>query len=460
MPRIAKIRIRNILGIEELEFAPGAFTEISGGNGASKTSTLEAIRAAIKGGEDATLLRKGAKSGESVVLLDDGTEIERHITEKTNTVQVRQNGGKVKRPMELVKGLSDAVSANPIDFIRAPKGRRVDVLLESLPVAMDTARIQAIVGPDTKTPDMGGSAFEQIDALRQTVYDERTGTNRAVREKQATINQLSATLPAAEPAAAEDPADASESDLVAQLAALDEEKDALMAAIDKRLGEYRTEHQAVVSQITAGHRKVIGDLRNQIAQLERQIADEEKAEAAELATETAAQADVELRAANKRTEQTQAFAARREALSGRLKVITSNREAAGRQAQTRQVIATLKAEAEALQADVERQTATLAGLDAYKSEILAALPIDGMEVRDGEIYRHGIVFDRLNQAQQVDIAVEIAKLRAGELGLICLDGIEVLDSTTYEAFRAKAEASGLQFIVTRVTDGPIHIESH
>ena len=64
--RVAHVRISNILGIEEIEFAPGGFTEVSGGNGAGKTSVLEAIRAALRGGNDATLLRNGADRGEIV----------------------------------------------------------------------------------------------------------------------------------------------------------------------------------------------------------------------------------------------------------------------------------------------------------------------------------------------------------------------------------------------------------
>ncbi|MNE63998.1 hypothetical protein D3C80_1593820 [compost metagenome] len=80
------------------------------------------------------------------------------------------------------------------------------------------------------------------------------------------------------------------------------------------------------------------------------------------------------------------------------------------------------------------------------------MPIPGLEVRDGEVFRNGITFDRLNTAQQVDIAVEIAKLRAGELGVICVDGIEALNSQAFDEFRERALQSGLQLFVSRVSD--------
>lgn len=62
--RIAKISIKNVLGIEELEIdSPGALTVIEARNGRGKSSTMEAIRAVVDGGHDASLLRHGAEQG-------------------------------------------------------------------------------------------------------------------------------------------------------------------------------------------------------------------------------------------------------------------------------------------------------------------------------------------------------------------------------------------------------------
>ncbi|HEU4589872.1 MAG TPA: hypothetical protein VFS13_03100, partial [Steroidobacteraceae bacterium] len=127
-------------------------------------------------------------------------------------------------------------------------------------------------------------------------------------------------------------------------------------------------------------------------------------------------------------------------------------------AQTRETIARLVRELEELKQDSQARTEALEALDAYKAELLASLPIPGLEVIEGKLFRHGIPFDRLNTQQQVEIAVEIAKLRAGELGLICVDGLELLDPEHYEAFRESAKESGLQLIVSRVSDGPLAVQ--
>jgi ABC-type branched-subunit amino acid transport system substrate-binding protein len=80
-------------------------------------------------------------------------------------------------------------------------------------------------------------------------------------------------------------------------------------------------------------------------------------------------------------------------------------------------------------------------------------------VQDGEVFRNGIPFDRLNTAQQIEIAVEVAKLRAGRLGVICVDGMEALDPERYGEFSRQVIASGLQVFVTRATEGPFEVRA-
>ncbi len=80
-----------------------------------------------------------------------------------------------------------------------------------------------------------------------------------------------------------------------------------------------------------------------------------------------------------------------------------------------------------------------------------------MEIRGGEVYKGGIPFDRLNRAEQVKLAIRVAQLRAGELKLVCVDGLEVLDAQTFAAFAENAPRAGLQFVVTRVAPGPLSV---
>jgi len=169
--------------------------------------------------------------------------------------------------------------------------------------------------------------------------------------------------------------------------------------------------------------------------------------------------EIESMAATQKERSAEEFAKQREGVSIQLTAIEEQQKSAGRYAQTTETITALSAELVTLESETESHTAALADIDAYKNDLLAKLPIPGLVVgEDGDIFRNGVQFDCLNTAQQVDIAVEIAKLRSGELGVVCVDRLECLDAPTMEAFRDAAIASGLQMFVTRVEDHPVTIE--
>lgn len=425
MTKIAKIKISNILGIEELEIAPGKFNQISGPNGAGKTTVLEAIKAALKGGHDATLLRTGAEKGEAVLVLDDGTEITKRVTPDDSTTSVKNAEGKrEKKPADVIRQLTDMISINPVDFLRATKKERVNVLLESLPIEVDHDRLEQIAGsafteyPVNKGRHEGTHALVLIDLIRTAIFNARTGTNRAVKEKHSTINQLAETLPDGE---VESPA--SPDALLAQITVEDEKRDAELQRIDTKLAGLRAETEERIEAL----RQQIANEQNKFAEIERLASRQRELTITQHRDSTAI-------------------------LRHDLSTIQAAQRAAAKHETTRETIASMNEDAARLQAEADAQTAAIADLDAYKSELLGNLPIKGLTVENGEIYRDGVQFDRLNTAQQVEIAVEIAKLRAGTLGVICCDGLELLDSQRYAEFQQQAIASGMQLFITRVSD--------
>lgn len=437
--QITHLTIRNVLGISELELSPQGFTQISGPNGTGKTSVLEAIKAVTQSGHDATLLRKGADKGEVVLVLDDGMELSKTITPATSTTAVRRDGKKQPRPGETIKALTDALSVNPVEFLTAPKKERTRVILEAMPIEADTNHLQALSGIPVKAAP-GLHALHVIDQVRQQVYDARTGTNRAVKEKAATISQLEAAIPPA-PAGVE----GDESDLVARINEATAARESLLSRISTKLDGLRLKAQQDIDAVRAEVQRKIDEAK---AEGQRAV----DAINAELAEQEKKAGTARENAVAKHTETIQP-------LHAQLQVIRNDREAAGRRKQTLETIEVMRTEHAALQAEAERQTKALDDIDEYKAMLLEQLPIPGLEVRDGELYRNGIPFDRLNTAQQIQVAVEVAKLRAGDLGVICVDGLELLDSNTLEEFRRSALESGLQMFITRVSDGPFSIET-
>lgn len=429
--RIAHIKISNILGIAELEFTPEGFNEISGPNGTGKTSVLEAIQSVLKTGHDATLLRKGADKGEVVLVLDDDTELSKTVTADKSTSAVRKEGKKLARPAETIKALTDLYSSNPIEFLRARKQDRVKVLLETMPLEADIGRLAEITGIPVKA-EPGTHALDVIEVVRKEVYDDRTGTNRAVKEKDNTINQLRLAMPDA-PGGVE----GSEDELLEQIKTADATKTSELDRITNKLSGIKDENQKKIDAIRQHAQAEIDRIKQEAQQ---QVDDL-----------NATFQDTERKAGVQRERTIQKHTDTVGPITAALESIKANRGAHAKREQAMQTIQQMEKELTDLHADVARQTKALDDLEAYKSDLLASLPIPGVEVRDGEIYRDGVVFDRLNTAQQVWVAVEIAKLRAGDLGVVCVDGIELLDPAAYEEFRQQSLASNLQLFVSRVS---------
>lgn len=421
---ISHVKISNILGIAELEFDAGQFNLIEARNGSGKTSVLEAIKAAFRGGHDATLLRKGADKGEIVLVLDDGQEIVRRVSATKSDTVVRRGGKQVARPAEIINYLTDLLSVNPVDFLRAPKKDRVRVLLESMPLVVDPERMQTIAGGfmfQMPKPDV--HALQVIDVVHKAIYDERTHTNRSVKEKEGTIVQLRAALPE-------------------QPGGMAGDETQLTAALQEAADGLEAERQ----RITAKLESLRADHNARLDVLRQQIEDEK-----------AAFADTEAKAGLQRQRAVDKHGAIVGPINEALAGIRANRDAAAKREQSLRIIDQFDGEAQELRDKADAMTASLEALEQYKIELLSSLPIAGLEIRDGELYRDGVPFDRLNTAQQVQIAVDVAKLRAGPLGVVCVDGIELLDTDSYKHLQEGALASGLQFFVTGVTDGDMEI---
>lgn len=447
--KISRIHIRNILGISELEFEAGKFNALTGVNGSGKTSVLNAIKAATQCGHDATLLRKGEKTGEVVLVLDNHDEIRRRVTADSTKTDLIVDGKKQPRAVDAIKALTDSLSVNPVDFLRATEKDRTRVLLESMPLSVDAAKLARISGVEVDS-EPGVHGLQVIEVVRKTVYDDRTGTNRAVSEKQGTINQLRSALPAAPEGVEGD-----EASLQALIDKADAARQTEVDRIAAKLAGIEREHQALIDKLKSDASAAIDRIRAE-AQLridaENRASSEGQRQAVEKITNVRAAASNQRELAN--TTHTETVAPLREAKA----VIAANREAAAARRTTLATIERLQEELTTLEKDAAKQTKALSNIELFKAELLASLPIPGITVEGGQIMRDGVPFDRLNTAQQVQIAVDIAKLRAGDLGVICVDGIELLDTQTFDAFRERAIESGLQMFVSRVSDQPFTIE--
>ena len=196
--KVARIRIRNVLGIESLDIEPGSVTVIRGQNGSGKTSVIEALKAVMQGGHNATLLRQGSLVGEVVLVMEDGMEIRKRITSGSSTLTARHPAyGKLQAAATWLKSAVDHMTVNPVAFLTAPN--RADLLLQAMPIPKDMETLTAILArfdlPMPAKAEASDHALVAIGAVRETLYQERTGVNRVAREATASVKQLKGSLP-------------------------------------------------------------------------------------------------------------------------------------------------------------------------------------------------------------------------------------------------------------------------
>lgn len=444
--RVKKIQIRNILGIEELDIEPGDVTLIEGRNAEGKSSVLEALKTVIGGGHDATLVRQGAEEGEVVMVLEDGVEMRKRITATRASLDVEHpTMGKVSAPQTWLNGITDELSVNPVEFLTTDD--RVGVLLEAMPVEVDVEALREAMEGLEETGEIevdgmvaeveGRHALEAIEQVHSRIYDARTGVNRIVRESRTTAEKLRQSLPAegADPEEVEEElreAERRHRDAEKELA---RETERIDTRLEKKVGEVRSEAAAEVEELQARIQQVKDEAQEEIEEL-RESAEEEKDE---LLME--------------RRPEVNRLGGQVSALRERLETV---KEAEG----TRCDIQRYEQTAEEKDEVSERLTTALNRLDGLKSRLLEDLPIEGAEIRDGRLLVDGIRFERLNSARQARIAVEVAKMRAGDLGLVLVDNMELLDSETFEEFREALQESGLQAVVTRVTDSGLTVSTN
>jgi len=281
------------------------------------------------------------------------------------------------------------------------------------------------------------------------MFDARTGINRSLKDKQATARQLLETVPEAPPEgnwkAELKAAEAEYSDLRGNTSAaltsikkeVDESvsaetykflesKDAAKIHAEAQISRIREELDHAIATITAAHDSTINAMRKAEQQKRAELEADYRPKEAEL-KERIGHAKAMVEQEVKATE-------------------------------TRKLAERMENEARKLSEESESLTSALAKLEALKSSLLSSLPIPGLEVRDGEVYVNDVPFDRVNESARVQLAIEVAKLRAGDLGLIAVDGVECMDSATFAAFEKAAEESGLQFIASMVSDSPLAID--
>lgn len=433
--KVKKIRIQNILGIEDLTIEPGALTIVSGRNATGKTSVLAALKDLAEGGHDPTLLRSGSSQGSVEMLLDDGVEVFKVIRPaKSVTTVVDPKLGKISKPAAWIKDTLDALSLDPVQFLTLKPRLRMDMLLAALPLDFEMAAIGAIGVP---AEFVAGLNVKQhplciLDDLKGSMFGKRRELNTMAREKRATASQMRNTLPQNPEGEAQD--------WKAELDRLIEERSKLEAQASDEIASLKA--TGTIASLEREAKEKIDALQNTFNQ-----------QVGEIVHHCQEACDYERKLESERVE------AVREALRPAIAAVSEKIGEAGEKMeieakadQVRATISSFEGDATTVEKNANVLTRCLDGIQELKESLLKNLPIKDLELVEGDFHVAGIPFDRLNDAEKHRIAIEVAKLKAGELGLILMDRTEIFDDQSWDAFVKTAVESGLQVIAGKVSN--------
>lgn len=454
---ITEIQIANWMGVRVLKLdRPGKMTVLSGRPGAGKSALLLAIEEAFKKrGHSPERIRQGEDKAEIYIKLDDGTSIEKIITPTGNKYKVVQNGEPVSSPVAFLSSLlGESISSfNPVAFTKLEEREQRKALLQAIPFDLDQNMLSSAIGDLAKLVDLSKFDYSAhglvvLDAVRESVYEQRAEVNRDVTRLKKAIEQDRRDLPDTidrEKYERFDLKEKTDALSAAQVAISNHQKDL------QRRESMRKQRADLIAQID-DKKKSIQRKMEEIEQLRDQISEREQALNELVEDGTKLSADIE------------AFSAP--------DIESLQQEIGGFEASQRMLMKLEEIDRKETQLDeVQREHANLDNLhktltNEVPKQMLAkiAMPIEGLRIEGSQILvtnNNGVTVPLkvLSDGETLDFAIHAGRSMLGGLQAMCVDGIQDMDDEMFNRFVQTTKDDGVQYFVTKTANGALKVET-
>ena len=468
--KITKIKIKNLFGIKECEL-DGSSVELTGTNGAGKTSILDAIRYALTNDSERDLIiRDGEEGGEILIETDTGLTINRMKREgQVDYKSIKEGRNTVSSPESFLRSLFSDLQIDPVAFIGMPKKEQNRIILDLIDFSWDLNWIKDKFG---EIPS--GVNYEQnilqvlsdIQAENGDYFKHRQDLNRDIKNKRAFIKEIAASLPPKYDAEKWESFDISAA--YKQLTEIQHSNSVIQRAKafkDSYEGKLRGLEADKELKLSAAEKKIASEregLTQDITRMKEQI---KAAEEILLRLDDKLKAEKALIESNHETaviklEQDMGTAGEfidREIIdTAELQAEIDTAEAMRAHLNEYNRMKTLEVEAEKLQEESNELTRKIELARSLPGEILATatIPVEGLTVENGVPLIHGMPVSNLSEGEKLDLCVDVAISKPAGLQIILIDGIEKLSETNRKRLYKKCKDKGVQFIATRTTDDP------
>ncbi len=488
--KIARIEIKNYLGIQSLEINPEDINIFSGGNGKGKTSVIDAIQKAIYNSQNPRpkLIRAGEEEAILFIELDNGMTIERKISEdgKDKVKVIDPLGVPVKQPESFLKKLIGQYNFgfNPVAFILKSDKEQAEILLSLLPINVteDDVRtwfVDEKIYPDGIVPPVNyylhGLQVCKNLANKNSgwLYDKRALVNKEVETFGSEMKALQEQLP-----------DNYDPEYWRNVS-LSEIKDKEMDAMKKN--QYIKQAEEIVSrenidiEIVKSHtaarvsnlnelaRQEADNINDEIHRLELQIAAlKEKIKSITHRLSDAVEQEYsdqqnEIQKIKERCQSAKDYLEKNQLVD--IEPIKKEFQDAEYNRSFLPLVDKIKDleqkyDNKKYEADMWDRFVSIARQKPAELLGKVKLPVPGLGIDDeGNITINNLPIKNLSTGEQLKIALDIARVTAGEFRFICVDKYECLDEEVREEFERQIENDGFQYFITQVTSGEMKIES-
>lgn len=416
--RIVKLVAENFTRLYAVEITPtGDIVNITGRNGAGKTSVLNALWVALagKGVSPTQPIRNGAD--EALIRVDLGKYIVTRTFERkeeggyTTAIKVENaDGARFPTPQKMLDEFLGELAFDPLAFTRMDRKGQFDTLRKFVP----------------------GVDFDGIDNAQRGDFERRAEVNRKQREAQVAANAI------AEPVAM--PARVDEAALVAEMSKA--------TAVDQEIARILRDSDELKRQVKA-RREHCDRLRAEAAELREQAQDREDRADGALKEAGDLLARLDLIPPQPDPIDVAAIAAK---LNQAREVNRSIDTLEQKIAEKRALVTIAKNLAEAS----EELTAKMAQRQADKQAAIAAakMPVPGVEFGDGLVLLNGVPFEQGSDAEQLRTSVAIAAAMNPTLRVIRIRDGSLLDDQSMTWLAEFAKEKDLQIWVEVVGTDP------
>lgn len=470
--KISKLKIENLYGIEQLEL-DGKSIELTGTNGAGKSSVLDAIRLALTNNSKRKyVVKNGETEGRVLVKLDDGTTIDRKKrTDKSDYKSIKdENGNEINSPETFLKDIFTPLQLEPVEFLSMSEKEQNRILLNLIEFNKDKKEfIQEKFGELPLWVNYDDSILEILNQLQSKegqYYQNREDINRQIRNGIAIINDIAKDIPENY-----DEVKWRNYTLSDKYEELNKSKD-FNAKIDRAIA-YKEDYANKIKQIetiennallqiekdkTEEKNKItteMQELKNRIELLQKDLENIDvkyEKTIAETKSETIAEKaklDENIKVANEWANKEKINT---EMLENELKIaeeMKGHLNEYDRMKEMQKKVDNFNIISETLTNKIELAR-TLPG------EILKEvnIPVKNLTVENGIPLVNNLTISNLSEGEKLQLCVDVTLSNNNNLKLILIDGTEKLSEENRNKLYDICKEKGLQVIATRTTDNP------